>query len=89
MDFPKLKVLENQSDCFCPSCLINKLAKEVNHSKVGLSPEDQEAIKKLGPVEVPTQDIDYYMENGLLVMSKWFLLRRGYCCKNGCRHCPY
>ncbi|MBW7847613.1 MAG: hypothetical protein H3C41_05965 [Bacteroidales bacterium] len=32
---------------------------------------------------------DYYLENGLRIMTKSFLTRRGYCCGNGCRHCPY
>ncbi|MCB0414744.1 MAG: Fe3+-siderophores ABC transporter protein [Bdellovibrionales bacterium] len=32
---------------------------------------------------------DFYIENGNTVFTKDFLSRRGYCCKNGCRHCPY
>jgi len=32
---------------------------------------------------------DYYFENGLLVMTEKYLLKRGYCCGNKCRHCPY
>lgn len=32
---------------------------------------------------------DYYVENGLMVLSESYLRRRGYCCHNGCRHCPY
>ncbi len=32
---------------------------------------------------------DYYMEGGLMVFTSRYLLRRGYCCLNGCRHCPY
>jgi hypothetical protein len=33
---------------------------------------------------------DYYInEEGLLVLTKEFLLRRGFCCKNNCKHCPY
>lgn len=32
---------------------------------------------------------DYYFENGLMVLTERFLLNRGYCCNNGCRHCPY
>lgn len=32
---------------------------------------------------------DYYFENGLLVMTAHYLKRRGYCCGNGCRHCPW
>jgi hypothetical protein len=32
---------------------------------------------------------DYYLEGGLLVLTARYLLRRGYCCEQGCRHCPY
>ena len=32
---------------------------------------------------------DYYFEDGLMVLTEGYLRRRGYCCKNGCRHCPY
>ncbi|WP_420385364.1 DUF5522 domain-containing protein [Roseivirga sp.] len=37
-----------------------------------------------------TKTEDYYLdENGLLVFTAHYLKKRGYCCKNGCRHCPY
>lgn len=32
---------------------------------------------------------DFYYENGLVVFTMSYHLKRGYCCKNGCRHCPY
>lgn len=32
---------------------------------------------------------DFYREGGAVVFTARFLLRRGYCCRNGCRHCPY
>lgn len=32
---------------------------------------------------------DFYLEGGLMVFTERFLLRRGYCCESGCRHCPY
>jgi hypothetical protein len=32
---------------------------------------------------------DYYVENGYRVMTEAYLTNRGYCCANGCRHCPY
>lgn len=32
---------------------------------------------------------DFYMENGYRIMTKEYLVNRGYCCANGCRHCPY
>lgn len=31
----------------------------------------------------------YYNEEGLMVLTAEFLLRRGYCCGRGCKHCPY
>lgn len=33
---------------------------------------------------------DYYFnEDGLVVMTEKFLLDRGFCCHNNCKHCPY
>lgn len=32
---------------------------------------------------------DYYMEFGYCVFTEKYLKNRGYCCNNGCRHCPY
>lgn len=33
---------------------------------------------------------DYYFnEEGLMVMTEAYLRKRGYCCKNGCKHCPF
>jgi len=32
---------------------------------------------------------DFYFEHGLMVFTAAFLRRRGYCCENNCRHCPY
>lgn len=32
---------------------------------------------------------DFYLEKGFRVMTTHFLTWRGYCCGNGCRHCPY
>ena len=31
----------------------------------------------------------YFDENGLMVLTEKYLLERGFCCRNGCRHCPY
>ena len=32
---------------------------------------------------------DYYFEDGLMVLTARYHLRRGYCCEQGSRHCPY
>jgi len=35
------------------------------------------------------EDEDFYREGAAMIFTARFLLRRGYCCHNGCRHCPY
>ncbi|MBK9478709.1 MAG: hypothetical protein IPP56_12595 [Bacteroidetes bacterium] len=33
---------------------------------------------------------DYYLnENGFIVFTESYHLKRGYCCNNSCKHCPY
>jgi hypothetical protein len=31
----------------------------------------------------------FYEEDGKKVMTEEFHINRGFCCGNGCRHCPY
>lgn len=31
----------------------------------------------------------YYSPEGYIVFTEKYLLKRGYCCQNGCKHCPY
>ncbi len=33
--------------------------------------------------------MDFYKESGNVVFTSHFLLKRGFCCNSGCRHCPY
>ncbi|MDO8494287.1 MAG: DUF5522 domain-containing protein [Deltaproteobacteria bacterium] len=36
------------------------------------------------------EGVDYHIDDsGLLVFTEAYLLKRGYCCDQGCRHCPY
>ena len=46
----------------------------------------QQFVREFGSKLLPT---DFYYENGLRVMTESFHERRGFCCGNGCRHCPY
>jgi len=33
---------------------------------------------------------DYYTtKEGYIVFTEKYHLKRGYCCKSGCKHCPY
>jgi len=31
----------------------------------------------------------YYNEDGLFVFTQKYHLSKGFCCGNGCKHCPY
>lgn len=36
------------------------------------------------------QGEDYYLSpEGYKVFTEKYHIKRGYCCKSGCRHCPY
>ena len=38
----------------------------------------------------PLEEGDYYhTPEGYLVFTEQYHRKRGYCCKSGCRHCPY
>ncbi len=32
---------------------------------------------------------DFYMVGDKIVFTRNYHLKRGYCCKSGCKHCPY
>ncbi|MEN9301815.1 MAG: hypothetical protein RL264_244 [Bacteroidota bacterium] len=33
---------------------------------------------------------DYYIsDEGYIIFTESYHLKRGYCCKNSCKHCPY
>ncbi len=49
-----------------------------------------EEDKPLFPRKAPLESEDYYMsEKGFIVFTERYHLKRGYCCKSGCKHCPY
>ncbi|VTU02496.1 Uncharacterized protein OS=Flavobacterium limnosediminis JC2902 GN=FLJC2902T_23640 PE=4 SV=1 [Gemmataceae bacterium] len=37
----------------------------------------------------PVEGIDYYVENGRWVFTAAYHRKRGRCCENVCRHCPF
>ena len=40
--------------------------------------------------ESTVEGVDFYIDpQGYRVMTEFYLVKRGYCCSNGCRHCPY
>jgi hypothetical protein len=60
--------------------------------RAGLEGQAQRSCSKMetdDEREVLKEGEDYYFENGLMVLTARYLLRRGYCCEQGCRNCPY
>ena len=35
------------------------------------------------------QGRDYYLENGFIIFTEYYLKCKESCCGNKCRHCPY
>jgi hypothetical protein len=44
---------------------------------------------KMNKGEDNTSPLDFYTENGNRVFTEHYHKKRGFCCGNRCRHCPY
>jgi hypothetical protein len=44
------------------------------------------ALSEFAPLK---EGEDFFLEKGLMVFTKAYHLKRGYCCGSGCRFCPY
>ncbi|TDR32163.1 DUF5522 domain-containing protein [Hydromonas duriensis] len=93
MDFPPVLsglLPRAQADCLCPNCLLQLtqkvIAEQIDTVEVHTeSPSVAQQCRDLPLIE----GLDYTVDEGLLIFSRWHHLKRGTCCGNGCRHCPY
>jgi len=72
-------------DCLCPECLTQAIAR-LPSPGADISTSTNSDITS-PPTLVDGED--YYCEGSAIVFTAHYLLRRGYCCESGCRHCPY
>ncbi|MBK0371211.1 DUF5522 domain-containing protein [Flavobacterium agrisoli] len=90
-DFPPIFELETGGDCLCPTCFKQSCLYRIEQFVAETTPEtavnNKAALLPKSTNLIP--DLDYYVENGNYVFTSWYHLKRGYCCQNGCRHCPY
>lgn len=86
---PILPAAQEGTGCYCPQCLQEKVATAIEEFVAAYQAGEQPntAPQYAAPKLVP--GLDYYQENGLMVLTSWFHLKRGKCCGNKCRHCPY
>lgn len=78
---PPLKTVTPDHDCLCPACLKKKI-QEQSQSDARPSPNSRSFTDLI-------EGEDFYREDDRIVFTALYHLRRGYCCGNGCRHCPY
>lgn len=89
-EYPPVLELGHESHCLCPDCLKKEIVRKIDAFVVSFaSGENAVNYAKDLPPAIPIEGIDYYLENGRHVFTAWSHLKRGYCCANDCRHCPY
>jgi len=89
--FPAIMPMDEQQGCLCPGCLKKMIKNKIEAFTVEpLTPQKMKRIRDLRLSDELIEDIDYYTDKqGIMVFTRWYHLRRGYCCKNGCRYCLY
>lgn len=77
-------------DCRCPACLARVIGRLIEDRLATLPHADALHLATIQPPSPRLiEHIDYTIELGDFVFSKWYLLKQGKCCGNGCRNCPY
>lgn len=91
-DLPPIMPMDPTVDCRCPTCLRAIVKEKIGEYVATINPKSAPGnlAKDLPKSEKLVEGIDYYInEAGNYVFTAWYHLRRGYCCQNGCKHCPY
>ncbi|MGB4497941.1 MAG: DUF5522 domain-containing protein [Methylococcaceae bacterium] len=91
MNYPAIiSIDDNQTECFCETCLSKIIQEKIIQTLNSLNLQESISVaKNYQNYEKLIEGIDYFVEQGSYVFTKWYHLKRGICCQNGCRHCPY
>ena len=89
-DLPPLPLAGRpEQDCLCPKCLVEALSK-ADGANEACDANSSPTAHSTASVRAPLiEGEDFYFEGEAMVFTAQYLLRRGYCCESGCRHCPY
>ena len=92
MTYPALLSSDTESDCLCPECLKKRLAPHIDQiTREIIDAQRPNHVANFYPSNCRRliEGIDFYREGSLMVLTEWYHLKRGFCCGNKCRHCPY
>lgn len=88
--YPAIMDIDFQQDCLCENCLSKAIqGKIIEFIKISSQQEAIAAAHKYRGDDNLIQGIDYLNENNKIVFTKWYHLKRGSCCGNACKNCPY
>lgn len=89
--YPPVLPVDDARDCLCPDCLALAVAAAIKNRLETCCGLDA-MLQLARPYQSESQlveNIDYTVEAGRYVFTRWYHLKRGHCCGNGCRHCPF
>lgn len=87
--YPPILSPNPKEGCLCPDCLHQKMKETITQFVIEVVEGRQNNVATKYANKTLIEDIDYYLEDGKWVFTEWFHLKRGDCCGNACRHCPY
>lgn len=88
--FPAIMPADFSQSCRCPSCLAIAISEEIDQAIIQRGCDKMvELARQYQTSKALQEGLDYTTENGNMVFSKWYHLKRGSCCGNACRNCPY
>lgn len=89
IELPHILPVSTSSTCLCKACLIKAIRQYIESQS---NTKIQSQLKLAAPYRHSRsfiEGLDYDLEDGLMIMTRWAHLKRGKCCGNGCRHCPF
>jgi hypothetical protein len=73
-----------------PACLCFRCLVALAHHARNLDEPAQILARVRQEIPALSRPADFYLDDlGRMVFTADYHLRRGFCCGNGCRHCPY
>jgi len=88
--YPTIMTIEARQDCLCESCLSQAIQEKICHLINTSTQQDLiTAAHQYRHDEKLIVGIDYLIEDNDWVFTQWYHLKRGNCCGNACKNCPY